>query len=208
MKTTTIYLLILLLLSSCATTRRCQQEPVYDLSGNSHDLKNLTIEQIKQLAEETGESFDRLMKHRESGHEFVRVYIRNSDTVGYNVMLNKDPNWEPDPLNFLFFEKYFIVNITPNPTYSSVEVSIENYYSTKNKDNEYLTDARQSCQFQLVFNERIIHQWEKDFPRGTPIRFTIPQEQISEAGTYALVCNMVGPANHPRSVSGTFMVMK
>ena len=151
MKTPKIYLLIFLLLSSCATTRQCSDIDEYSPVGGSYILKNMTEDQIRKLAEESGFSFDSLRLERDKGNIFNRYMIIGGDTIITNIIIQGAEPKDILPL----IRDYIVVSITPNPTYTSVSFHI---FSTFGKDIDMLTSIQISCNFQLVFNERIIHQ--------------------------------------------------
>ena len=208
MKKMLYFFLFLLFISSCKTLKEEEGLPELDIQGY-YILKNMSDNQLKQLAEETGMSLERLLNARAEGMEFAPYWINSyGDTAGRNLLKITDPNYVFDILHLYLFEKTIIINISPNPTTTSnVNYKITSKYSPDNDECYYFVKFPPvSIEFQLIFNGEIIHHWTISEYHCTTE--TITEDYLKEGGSYALVCNFVGPRGGTASASASFMVIK
>ena len=101
-----------------------------------------------------------------------------------------------------------LITITPNPTSSNVtfvllEAVLNSY---RNRASDFPALEPFSVHLQLLFNERIIHQWTID--NYWDQVETISEEYLKEVGTYLLVCNFTGSKGCTASAAVSFMVIK
>ena len=189
-----------LLISACKTAKE-EYSYSHDAQG-FYNLEKMADEQIERLAEETGTSLEKLMDYKERGISYAPYYINSyGDTSGRGLI--RDPNSVFDVLNLLYIEKCIEMNISPNPTTSSIHYYITAYYDKK---QNYFEMHPVRADFQLVYNERIIHQWSIE-NYNSKIQ-ELPANYLQERGTYKLACYLTGPRGNKAVVSGTFMVKK
>ena len=101
-----------------------------------------------------------------------------------------------------------LINITPNPTSSSVNVKLLLGFLRTHNAEDSRKHKPVSVHFQLLFNERIIRQWNVDSYSYLEDVVIIPEEYLKESGTYLLVCNFTGTEGCTASAAASFMVVK
>jgi hypothetical protein len=99
-----------------------------------------------------------------------------------------------------------LITITPNPTSSNVSVNLLSGVMEPYIDGTFTNAKSFTVHLQLLFNEKIIHQWSiENYWDEVVLVF---EEYLKEVGTYLLVCNFVGSAGCTASTSASFMVIK
>ena len=166
----------------------------YKHEGGLHILKNMSDDQLDRLSKELNLSLEELINKQslgctlnvsEDGKYLGSIRIDNSpfdavciasnvSTGNFSITADhakclKDPN--------------LLVIPSPNPTSSSVSVKLLTCISQLWGHYKIFP---LSVEFQLLFNERIIHNWINNNCSEIEI---ISDEYLQESGTYLLVCN-------------------
>ena len=100
-----------------------------------------------------------------------------------------------------------LISLSPNPTSSNITfillTPITKSYGNK---SDFPNLKPVSVHLQLLFNEKIIHQW--NIENYWDQVETIPEGYLKESGTYLLVCNFKGSEGCTATASTSFMVIK
>ncbi|MCL2039763.1 MAG: hypothetical protein FWG85_04965 [Bacteroidetes bacterium] len=211
MKCSKILLLFLLLLSACAFIKDNDEGEYKVTEGGYYVLKDMSESQLKKLAEEVGLSFDTLLKKQEEGYNYKGNKDGHSfgrSTSGINgpfdpICIVKTIMQGTQGATKSCLEKpELLVIVTPNPTSSNVSVKLLSCIVEIWGHSKIFP---MPVDFQLLFNEKIIHKWTNNYCNEIEI---IPEEYLKESGTYLLVCNFIGSTGCTASVSASFMVIK
>ena len=193
-----IIAIMCLMVVGCATTEK-KQIP-----------KGMTEEQIAELEEIgiriTADGDITYFKFEESENE---VWIKDEvfDEDGKNSLHITKVSVSEDPIcalkSSVLNKPDSIVIVSPNPTSSSATIKLLSNVINRGYN---LSMSPLTIDFQLLYNERIIHQWTINnyYYNGV----TISEEYLRESGSYMLVCNFIGPTGCTASYSTTFMVVK
>ena len=205
----------IMLFNSCATLNT--DTKYYPSADGWYSLKDMSDKQIEKLLEEiiekrssfSQEHIDEFWKRKREGWSFK---IHDNGSINWtapaqysqfdiacilNSMLAPGVTFSE---NFKFNKDSLLI-ITPNPTYSNATVKMLSQLSIQYKRNLFPI----ATEFQLLYNQRIIHQWTNYYCYETE---TIPSEYLNESGTYALVCKFIGPTGCTASALASFMVIK
>jgi len=200
-----IILLALLLLHSCKTVDEEKQAEGLKIRA----LEDLSLDEQRKLG----------INIKHIGDDgIVRISYDDFDEDG-NVWIHTHP-WEGNS-NYILSQKVSVVDdpicalqsrildnpdsvviITPNPTSSAANIKL--FSNIINRGYELTNPVK--VDFQLLYNQRIIHQWSIDKYYYTAV--SIPADHLKETGTYLLICSFTGPKGCIKSYSSAFMVIK
>ena len=204
-KTIPLFFILITFVSACASTK---DEGGYHIKSDGwFELENMSQEQLKQKAAEWNMTLEQLLEEKNKRYDVnitgIITYRFFIDPICFiNHIIKGDATVNP-PINV-----DSLVIITPNPTSSSTtckllaSISNSKWRSQWNGNKDIFPLY---VEFQLIVNQKIIHQWINANCKETE---TIPDEYLKEAGVYTLVCNFTGPTGCTASASSIFKVIK